>query len=97
MDRPYFRRVGGGGICHARACSLPVAVGNRQGGSSFRIAAGFARRFAGRYRFAGQPFDSTDACVEEINIAAIFVWNIGNRWIVATELGGIALRRNLYL
>jgi hypothetical protein len=41
----------------------------------------------------GEPFDATDVVVKGHKYARyIFVWNIGNRWIVATERGGIALR-----
>jgi hypothetical protein len=41
----------------------------------------------------GEPFDSSDVVVKGHKYARyIFVWNIGNRWIVATERGGIALR-----
>ena len=45
----------------------------------------------------GEPFDSTDAYVKgNKHRRYIFVWNIGNRWIVATELGGIALRAGIF-
>ena len=41
----------------------------------------------------GEPFDETDVYVKGHNHSRyIFVWNIGKRWIVATERGGIALR-----
>src|SRR5580700_559117 len=37
----------------------------------------------------GEPFDTTDVVVKGHKYARyIFVWNIGNRWIVATERGG---------
>ena len=40
----------------------------------------------------GEPFDATDVVVKGHKYSRyIFVWNIGNRWIVATERGGIAL------
>ena len=45
----------------------------------------------------GEPFDSTDVYVKgHKHRRYIFVWNIGNRWIVATELGGIALRAGIF-
>ena len=41
----------------------------------------------------GEPFDTTDVYVKgHKHRRYIFVWNIGTRWIVATEIGGIALR-----
>ncbi len=41
----------------------------------------------------GEPFDTTDVYVKgHKHRRYIFVWNIGSRWIVATEVGGIALR-----
>ncbi len=41
----------------------------------------------------GEPFDTTDVFVRgHKHSRYIFVWNIGNRWIIATERGGIALR-----
>jgi len=36
----------------------------------------------------GDPFDSTDVLVVGRNRRAIFVWNRGERWVVATEHGG---------
>lgn len=41
----------------------------------------------------GEPFDATDISVKgHKHRRYLFVWNIGARWIVATEIGGIALR-----
>jgi len=45
----------------------------------------------------GGPFDSTDVFVKgHKHRRYIFVWNIGDRWIVAVEQGGIALRAGIY-
>ena len=45
----------------------------------------------------GEPFDSTDVYVKgHKHRRYIFVWNIGNRWIVAMEQGGIALRAAIF-
>ncbi len=45
----------------------------------------------------GEPFDTTDVYVKgHKHRRYIFVWNIGKRWIVATEQGGIALRDVLF-
>lgn len=45
----------------------------------------------------GEPFDSTDVYVKgHKHRRYIFVWNIGNRWIAATEQGGIALRAAIF-
>ena len=41
----------------------------------------------------GEPFNSIDVYVKgQPNRRYMFVWNIGNRWLVAMEQGGIALR-----
>ena len=46
----------------------------------------------------GEPFDSTDVYVKgHKHRRYIFVWNIGSRWIVATEQGGIALRSAIFV
>ena len=45
----------------------------------------------------GEPFDSTDVYVKgHKHRRYIFVWSIGNRWIVAVEQGGIALRAGIF-
>lgn len=38
----------------------------------------------------GEKFDSTDRIVTGKNRRAIFVWMRGNRWVIATEHGGLA-------
>jgi hypothetical protein len=46
----------------------------------------------------GEPFDSTDVYVKgHKHRRYIFVWNIGSRWIVAMEQGGIALRGEILI
>jgi len=46
----------------------------------------------------GEPFDSTDVYVKgHKHRRYIFVWNIGSRWIVATEQGGITLRSGIFV
>ena len=47
----------------------------------------------GNVALPGEPFDEIDVYVKgHKQRRYIFVWNVGNRWIVATEQGGIALR-----
>lgn len=47
----------------------------------------------GNVALPGEPFNEIDVYVKgQPNRRYIFVWNIGSRWIVATEVGGIALR-----
>ena len=47
----------------------------------------------GNVALPGEPFDSSDVYVKGHKYSRyIFVWNVGSRWIVATEQGGIALR-----
>jgi hypothetical protein len=46
----------------------------------------------GNIALPGEPFDTTDVYVKgHKHRRYIFVWNVGTRWIVATEIGGIAL------
>jgi hypothetical protein len=50
----------------------------------------------GNIALPGEPFDSTDIYVKGHKYRRyIFVWNIGNRWIVAVEQGGIAVRAGI--
>lgn len=37
----------------------------------------------------GEAFDATDLVETGRNRRFIFIWNVGNRWIVATEHGGL--------
>jgi 2',3'-cyclic-nucleotide 2'-phosphodiesterase (5'-nucleotidase family) len=47
----------------------------------------------GNIALPGEPFDTIDVFVKgHKHSRYIFVWKLGNRWIVATEQGGIALR-----
>ncbi len=51
------------------------------------------RKAIGNIALPGEPFDATDVFVKgHSHRRYIFVWNIGSRWIVAAEQGGIALR-----
>jgi hypothetical protein len=52
----------------------------------------------GNIALPGEPFDSSDVYVKGHKYRRyIFVWNVGARWIVATEQGGIALRPAIYV
>jgi len=54
------------------------------------------REAIGDIALPGEPFDSTDVHVAGHKYGRYtFVWNAGNRWIVATERGGIALRSEI--
>jgi hypothetical protein len=47
----------------------------------------------GNIALPGEPFDAGDVYVKRHKHSRyIFVWNIGSRWIVATEEGGKVLR-----
>jgi hypothetical protein len=47
----------------------------------------------GNIALPGQPFNAIDVYVKgQPNRRYIFVWNIGTKWVVAMEIGGIALR-----
>lgn len=52
----------------------------------------------GAVAMPGQPFNAIDAYVKgQPHERYIFVWNIGARWIVVTEQGGIVLRSAVYV
>jgi len=56
------------------------------------------RRAMGDIALPGEPFDATDVYVKGHRYSRyIFVWNVGARWIVATEQGGIALHRAVFV
>jgi len=83
---------------HAAAigdCPLPP------GGVNVALPSGLPpalRDAIGDIALPGEPFDTTDVYIKGHKHARyIFVWNIGTRWIVATEQGGIALRTAIYV
>jgi hypothetical protein len=52
----------------------------------------------GEIALPGEPFDTTDVYVKgHKHRRYLFVWNIGKRWIVATEQGGIALHAMVFV
>jgi hypothetical protein len=52
----------------------------------------------GNIALPGEPFNAIDIYVKgQPNRRYIFVWNIGSRWIVAAEQGGIALRAAIFI
>lgn len=56
------------------------------------------RDVMGNIALPGEPFDSSDVYVKGHKYRRyIFVWNVGVRWIVATEQGGIALRSAIFV
>ncbi len=61
------------------------------------LPTGLRHALPGDIALPGEPFDSTDVYVKgHKHRRYIFVWNIGNRWIVAMEQGGIALRAAIF-
>jgi hypothetical protein len=84
---------------HAKAaaksgCPIP------RGGIEVALPSGLPpalRDKMGNIALPGQPFNAIDVYVKgQPNQRYIFVWNIGTRWIVATEQGGIALRSAIF-
>ena len=52
----------------------------------------------GNVALPGEPFDSSDVYVKGHKYRRyLFVWNVGTRWIVAIEQGGIALRSAIFV
>jgi hypothetical protein len=51
----------------------------------------------GNIALPGQPFNAIDVYVKgQPNRRYIFVWNFGTKWIVAMEIGGMALRSAVF-
>jgi hypothetical protein len=53
-------------------------------------------RHVGEVVPVGTKFDSTDVVVTGKNRRLIFIWNLGNRWVVATEYGGIGYNNPIF-
>jgi hypothetical protein len=72
-----------------------------QGAANVALPSGLPpvlRDAMGNIALPGEPFDSTDVHVKGHKYRRyIFVWNLGTRWIVATEQGGIALRSAIFI
>lgn len=45
---------------------------------------------------AGAKFDATDIVWVGKNRRLIFIWNLGNRWVVATERGGVGYNNPIF-
>jgi hypothetical protein len=54
------------------------------------------REAMGNVALPGEPFNESDVYVKGHSGRYIFVWNIGTRWIVATEQGGKVLRAAIF-
>lgn len=73
------------------ACPVPPGAVNVALPSGLPLALRHA--LPGDIALPGEPFDTTDVVVKgHKHRRYLFVWNIGSRWIVAMEQGGIALR-----
>ena len=107
MDLHHVRcaGIGDGGICHAGAGSHAIsdhALAAATGVVKVALPSGLppALRTAlpgDDIALPGEPFDETDVYVKgHKHSRYILVWNIGNRWIVAMEQGGIALRAAIF-
>jgi len=56
------------------------------------------REKMGNVALPGEPFNEIDVYVKgQPSRRYIFVWNMGSRWIVATEQGGFALRGAVFI
>jgi hypothetical protein len=70
-------------------CRLPVGVQSttKQDGIPSALRTALAQRL-GELVSPESPFDPTDVAWTGHNRRLIFIWTLGNRWIVATEHGG---------
>jgi hypothetical protein len=77
--------------------ACPVPPGAVQVALPSGLPAALSKALPGDIALPAEPFDTTDVYVKgHKHRRYIFVWNIGNRWIVATEQGGIALRAAIF-
>jgi hypothetical protein len=71
------------------ACELPKGVVSTSGQNEAPPAVLRAlEEHVGKIVPPGAKFDATDVVVTGQNRRMIFVWNVGRRWVVATEHGG---------
>lgn len=77
--------------------ACPVPPGAVQIAVASGLPTALRHALPGDIALPGEPFDSTDVYVKgNKHRRYIFVWNIGTRWIVAMEQGGIALRAAIF-
>src|SRR5579863_6267398 len=77
--------------------ACPVPPGAIQVALPSGLPSSFRDALPGDIALPDEQFDTTDVYVKGHNHRRyIFVWNIGNRWIVAMEQGGIALRAAIF-
>jgi hypothetical protein len=71
------------------SCSVPngVSSASLQAGAPPALLAAL-KEHVGDIAAPGTAFDATDVVVTGRSRRLIFVWNVGRRWIVATEHGG---------
>lgn len=82
-------------VAPIRGCAAPPGAVNVVPSSGLPPA---LRDAMGNIALPGEPFDSSDVYVKGHKYRRyIFVWNVGARWIVATEQGGIALRSAIFV
>ncbi|HXW25285.1 MAG TPA: hypothetical protein VEK73_11090 [Xanthobacteraceae bacterium] len=81
-----------GGHAHADqlpSCAIPAGTASRVFPNEMPLTLQNALKDkVGDVAAPGEPFDSTDVVVTGRNRRAIFVWERGRRWVVATEHGG---------
>jgi hypothetical protein len=54
------------------------------------------KRDVGELVAPGERFDATDVVMTGKNRRLIFIWNVGRRWIVATEHGGYGYNNPIF-
>jgi len=69
-------------------CALPNGVASTSLDSAPPVLWPALREHVGELVPPGGEFDATDVYVTGKSRRLIFVWNVGRRWIVATEHGG---------
>jgi hypothetical protein len=78
-------------------CPLPngVSATSRLNDAPASLARALTER-VGEVVPAGARFDATDVVVTGKNRRLIFIWNLGNRWVVATEHGGVGYNNPIF-
>jgi hypothetical protein len=78
-------------------CPLPsgVSATSRLDDAPASLARALTER-VGEVVPAGARFDATDVVVTGKNRRLIFIWNLGDRWVVATEHGGVGYNNPIF-
>jgi hypothetical protein len=85
------------GAAEIQTCKVPAGVtATTQMSATPPALARALKDHIGVLAAPGAQFDTTDIIVTGVSHRLIFVWSIGQRWVVATEQGGIFYSDRFY-